>query len=98
MIRSDALAFQNYSTKFHMQTRQDIFNHLRDVVVELFEVEPDAVRPEARLYEDLDIDSIDAADLMVSLREYTGRKIYPEDFKSVRTVGDVIDAVHHMLQ
>ena len=49
---------------------------------------------EARLFEDLDLDSIDAVDLVVKLQEYTGRRIAPAEFKSVRTVGDVVDKIH----
>ena len=63
----------------------------------MFEVEPDNVQPESRLYEDLDIDSIDAVDLVVRLKEMTGKKIEPEQFKSVRSVQDVVQAVDDML-
>ncbi|MHB8381513.1 MAG: acyl carrier protein, partial [Candidatus Binataceae bacterium] len=36
----------------------------------------------------------DAVDLVVKLQEYTGRKISPSEFKSVRTIGDVIDKIY----
>jgi acyl carrier protein len=52
---------------------------------------------EARLKEELDLDSIDAVDLVVRLQELTSRKLSPEEFKSVRTVGDVVDRVHALL-
>ena len=55
------------------------------------------MQPESRLYEDLDIDSIDAVDLVVRLKEMTGKKIEPEQFKSVRSVQDVVQAVDDML-
>lgn len=80
-----------------MNTRDEIFATLRDLLVEMFEVEPESVRSGASLYDDLDIDSIDAVDLVVRLKEITGRKIKPEDFKSVRTVDDVVDAVEALL-
>ncbi len=67
-------------------------------LAELFEIDPDDVTPEARLYEDLDIDSIDAVDMVVELKRFTGRRIDPDDFKSVRTVQDVLDAVDRLLQ
>lgn len=81
-----------------MKTKEEILATLREVLEELFEIEPERVTPEANLYTDLDIDSIDAVDLMVRLKELTGRKIDPEEFKNVRTVGDVVEAVHGMLQ
>ncbi len=80
-----------------MKSQTDILATLRELFEELFEIEPDTVQPEARLYEDLDIDSIDAVDLVVRLKELTGKKIEPEEFKSVRSVQDVVDAVHNML-
>lgn len=66
-------------------------------MVELFEAEPNKIKPESKLYEDLDIDSIDAVDLIVKLKEITGKKLQPSDFKEVRTVQDVVDAVYRLL-
>ena len=80
-----------------MQTKEAIFNHLRELMVELFEANSDAIKPESKLYEDLDIDSIDAVDLIVKLKEITGKKLQPSDFKEVRTVQDVVDAVYRLL-
>ncbi|MCG8909522.1 acyl carrier protein [Pseudomonas nitroreducens] len=79
-----------------MQTREDIFNTLRDALVELFELEPEQVSLQANLYEDLEIDSIDAVDLIDHLKRHTGKKIAAEEFKSVRTVGDVVEAVYRL--
>ena len=79
-------------------TREKILEELRAILVELFEVEPEQVSLEANLYEDLDIDSIDAVDLMVKLRELTGKKIDPETFKKIRTVNDTVDAVFVLFQ
>ena len=76
----------------------EVFEHLRKTLVELFDIDADDVTPEARLYEDLDIDSIDAVDMVVELKRFTGRRIDPDDFKSVRTVQDVLDAVDRLLQ
>lgn len=81
-----------------MLDRDEIYQKLKAYLEEMFEVPPDKVSVEARLYEDLDIDSIDAVDLVVRLQELTSRKLNPEEFKSVRTVGDVIDRVHAILE
>ena len=80
-----------------MQTRDDIFNTLRDALVELFELDPERVTLDANLYQDLEIDSIDAVDLLDHIKRQTGKKIAAEDFKSVRTVNDVVDAVYRMV-
>jgi len=66
-------------------------------MVEMFEMDEQAITLEARLYEDLDFDSIDAVDMIVRLKEMTGKAIKAEDFKTARTVGDVVEAVYKML-
>lgn len=70
-----------------------IFKEVADLLVKLFEISPEKITPQARLYEDLELDSIDAVDMVVHLQKRTGRKIQPEMFKAVRTVQDVVDAV-----
>ncbi|MCF1488423.1 acyl carrier protein [Pseudomonas mosselii] len=80
-----------------MQTREDIFNILRDALVELFELQPTSISLESNLYQDLEIDSIDAVDLIDHIKRQTGKKIAADDFKSVRTVGDVVEAVHRLV-
>ena len=77
-----------------MLSRDEIHQELKRYLEEMFEVPPERVSLEARLNEDLDLDSIDAVDLVVRLQELTSRKFSPEEFKSVRTVGDVVDRVH----
>ncbi|WP_447594495.1 acyl carrier protein [Aquipseudomonas campi] len=76
-----------------MQTREEIFATLRDALVELFELDAERVTLQANLYEDLEIDSIDAVDLIDHIKRQTGKKIAAEEFKAVRTVGDVVEAV-----
>jgi acyl carrier protein len=80
-----------------MNDQEEIFRKIVQVLEDLFEVDPRQVTPEARLYEDLDIDSIDAVDLVVELKKITGKKMQPDDFKAVRSVQDVIDAVSKLL-
>ncbi len=80
-----------------MQNRDEIFASLRDTLVELFELAPEQITLDANLYEDLEIDSIDAVDLIDHIKRQIGRKIAAEDFKTVRTVGDVVAAVERVL-
>lgn len=80
-----------------VSNREELFDELRTILVEMFELDPANVVPEARLYEDLDIDSIDAVDLVIRLRELTGARVDPEDFRSVRTVQDVVDTTAKLL-
>ena len=81
----------------NVKSREEILENLRNTLVELFELKPEQIVPEANLYEDLDIDSIDAVDLILKIKDLTGRKIQPQAFKHVRTVGDVIDAIQAVM-
>lgn len=78
---------------------QKIFDVLKEILEREFEIPADKINPEARLYEDLDIDSIDAVDMIVQLRPYLGdKRVTPEDFKQVRTVGDAAKVVAKLLE
>jgi len=81
-----------------MKSRDEIFSHVVGLMSDMFELDPNNLHEEAQLYDDLDIDSIDAVDLIVELKSYTGKKIAPEDFKNVRTVGDIVSAVEDLLE
>lgn len=80
-----------------MDTREEILAAIKTIMVEMFEINAEAIKPEARLYEDLDFDSIDAVDMIVRLKVMTGKAVKAEDFKSARTIGDVVEAVYGML-
>jgi acyl carrier protein len=80
-----------------MNQQNDIYEKLKNILVSTFEIDAADISPESHLYEDLDIDSIDAVDLVVQLRELTDKKIKPEDFKSVRTVQDVVNAIEALI-
>jgi len=81
-----------------MPTKDELLGHVRESLTELFEIDPVRITPEARLDRDLELDSIDAIDLMEHLRRLTGRKVPAESFRSVRTVGDLVDTLHRLLE
>ena len=60
--------------------KQDIYAWVARHLTEMFEIAPERITPEARLYQDLEIGSIDAVDLMVKLNELTGKRVMPESF------------------
>ena len=79
-------------------TKQEVFEKLVEVLCETFEFTPELIKPESRLYEELDIDSIDAVDLLVRMKPLMGNKrLPPEVFKTVRTVQDVVDALYALV-
>ncbi|VTQ58205.1 diguanylate cyclase [Campylobacter jejuni] len=89
--------FQYSVVKEIPMQKQEIYQQISTLLIKLFEIDEDDISPDAELYEDLDLDSIDAVDLVVHLQKITGRKIRPDMFKSVRTVQDVVDAIDELL-
>lgn len=75
----------------------EILSRIRQIFAENFEIEPSRVTLDAHLFAELDLDSIDAVDLAIKLQEMTGRRLKPEEFRSVRTVNDVVVAVQTLL-
>lgn len=78
-------------------SEEAIFNELKTILMDAFETPEEQITLEANLYEDLDLDSIDAVDLAVKLQTLTGKRIKADEFKTVRTVADVVRAVQALL-
>ena len=77
--------------------REEIFQRIATIMHDTFDIEPSRITPQAMLGADLDIDSIDAVDLIVQLKPMLGGNLRPEAFKAVRSVQDVVDTVYAML-
>ena len=75
-------------------TKEEIFEQIRLMLSQLFEIDKEEITLESKLFEELELDSIDAVDLVVKLQKTIGKKIMPEEFKQVRTVKDVVDVVY----
>ena len=71
----------------------ELFAWVADLLAEMFELDRDTLSPASNLYADLDIDSIDAVDLAVKLKQMTGKRLQPEVFKTIRTIDDVVNAL-----
>jgi len=78
-------------------TKDDVYQKLIKVLSRNFEIDEEDIKPESKLFEDLGLDSIDAVDLIVKMKEYTKKKIEPDAFKSVRTVQDVVDVLYTLV-
>ncbi|MBP5402052.1 MAG: acyl carrier protein [Treponema sp.] len=72
-------------------TKEEIFAKIQDVLESEFEVEKASVSLDSKLFEDLDLDSIDAVDLVVKMKPYINGNIDPEMFKSAKTIQNVVD-------
>lgn len=79
-------------------TKEQIMHELTEILVNDFEIKRELINPDANLFEDLEFDSIDAVDLAVKLQDFTQQKISPDNFKQIRTVNDVVEAVQELLK
>lgn len=78
-------------------TTEEIEAKIKSILVEEFEVEEDALKADTNLFTELDLDSIDAVDLVVKIQQETGKKVNPQDFRQIRTFGDVVGAVDKLV-
>ncbi len=78
-------------------TKEQIEAKLKEILVSDFEIDEKKIVPSANIFEDLEFDSIDAVDLAVRLQQFTNKKISPEEFKQIRTVEDVVNAIYDLI-
>jgi acyl carrier protein len=76
--------------------REEIFNKVAEILNETFEIPLEEIKSDSLIQEDLDLDSIDAVDLIVKLQKYTSKNIDPAEFKLVKTVDDVVSAIEKL--
>ncbi len=79
-------------------SRDEIFVHVRTTIAELFELDAKEIGPDSTIFQDLDLDSIDAIDLVAKLQQFTGRRIDEETMRGVRTVSDLVRIVAKQLE
>jgi acyl carrier protein len=78
-------------------TKEEILARVTDILVSSFDLDPEQVHPTAHLIDELDLDSIDAIDLVVGLEEETGLQVSEQEVKDIRVVQDVVDLIHRKL-
>ena len=78
-------------------TKEQIFDELKKILTGELEIDESLISLEANLFEDLDLDSIDAVDIAVRMQKYTDKKLTAEEFKKIRTVSDIVETVYGML-
>ncbi|WP_207261054.1 acyl carrier protein [Desulfovibrio sp. Huiquan2017] len=71
-------------------TDEEVTARIDELLVEEFELDPAAMSPEAKFKDDLDLDSLDAVDMVVVLEQAFHFKIKKDEaFQSIRTLGDL---------
>ena len=78
-------------------TKEEIKEKLLEILENDFEIDKSKVLDDSNLFTELDFDSIDAVDLAVRLQQFTDKKISPEEFKQIRTISDVVNAIYELI-
>lgn len=78
-------------------TKEEIFAGIQNILVETFELEVSSIRLDSHIYEELDLDSLDAVELAVRLDTQTGIKLQEDDLRTIRTISDAVDRIHQKL-
>ena len=78
--------------------KEEILHKVEDVIVDLLSIDRALIKPEARLAEDLDFDSIDGIELILQLETKYDEKISADELKSARTIQDVVDCLYKLLR
>lgn len=79
-------------------TKEQIFEELKNILIEELEIPENDINLDANLFTDLDLDSIDAVDIAVRMQKFTNKKLSPAEFKQIKTVNDIVEAVYGLLQ
>ncbi len=78
-------------------SKEEMFNKICEILENEFEIEKSKLSPEANLFTDLDLDSVDAVDLAVRLQQYSSKRITPDEFKQIKTLNDVVEAIYKLI-
>ncbi|MDR2718920.1 MAG: phosphopantetheine-binding protein [Treponema sp.] len=71
-----------------------IYEKLKELMISESGLNADSISPEKRLYDDLQLDSLDMVGLLLNLNDYTGKKFDPTLFKDARIVQDLVDSIY----
>jgi acyl carrier protein len=78
-------------------TQEYVYQHITRILHEQFELDPSSMTRETDLRADLDIDSIDAVNILIELKSLTAKKVAIENFHQIKTIGDLVDVVYELL-
>ena len=73
--------------------KEEVFEKVSEYLITKFQIHPEKINPEAHLFKDLEMDSIDALDWFAAMESEIGLPVIEKELKMIRTVQDVVDYV-----
>lgn len=74
-------------------TREEIIKTVNEFLIEEFELNPEQLNPDAKLKDDLEIESLDFVDIVVVIEKEFGFKVKGEEMVNVRTLNDLYNYI-----
>ena len=76
--------------------KAEVIEKINHTFIENFEIEPERLTKETKLFEDLELDSLDAVDMIVHMEQNLGIKVDIQKFSTVRTLDDVYKMAYEL--
>ena len=76
--------------------KADVIEKINHTFIENFEIEPERLTKDSKLFEDLELDSLDAGDMIVHMEQNLGIKVDIQKFSTVRTLQDVYEMAYEL--
>jgi len=74
----------------------DVFDRVKEIIVDKLDVDESKVTLEASFKEDLDADSLDVVELVMELEDEFDMEIADEEAEKINTVGDAVDYINNL--
>ena len=75
-------------------SKDELYEKIKEILINDFEVDETLIKPEARIADDIDLDSIDAVEMIVKAKPLLKGSVDPSVFKMTKTVQDVVDVLY----
>ena len=74
-----------------------VFEKVREILCDQLDLDPEDITLDTSIIDDLNADSLDLVDFVMSLEDYFDKEIPDEDLETIKTVGDVVSYIENAL-
>lgn len=78
-------------------SKEFVYQHITRILQEQFDLDAASLTPDMDLRADLDIDSIDAVNILIELKSLTSKKVAIENFHQIKTIDDLVNVVYGLI-
>ncbi|MBD0967350.1 MULTISPECIES: acyl carrier protein [Lactobacillus] len=74
-------------------SEEEIFNKIKDMIADNFDVDKDKITEDTNFMDDLDADSIDLVEFILQLEDEFGAEIPDDEAEKIKTIGDAVSYI-----